>query len=390
MIPVILSTAARVAPMLAGEGAAVSSAAGSSGSLQTALQGLKGAPSAGSYLQKLSAGSRGGSFTSMLKNAGEGKRIADMLGGGGNPVPSSRSGYGPPPNPTGGPSTWGNFTPPPNLPTGGGGSGGNGSGGGGGGGNGGGGGSPPNLPSGGSGGLPSPSSIGNDWKDKFDQLGNWSQKAAEQVGMLAKNDWRGMLESIPAIPPGMKKMVGALDDATEAIIARGKELKNYDANLAQAAAQADQRKFMADMREANRTGESVGNLIDTKSRFETGIQDAFAPVKDGVARILNTLLVLVEKTGILEVLQVTGELIGAALSNISDFVTGRWDKIIERMFEALPERIADAITGKNKKQAKDYFKEVWDNADKLNEGREVQPAPRLGDGRMGLGIFDGV
>jgi hypothetical protein len=209
--------------------------------------------------------------------------------------------------------------------------------------------------------------------------------------MLAKNDWRGLVDSFAPLPPGVKKVVGALDDATEALVARGKELKNLDANLALASAQADQRKLMADLREANRTGENVGNLIDTKSRFETGIQDAFTPIKDGVARILNTLLTLVEKTGVLEVLQVTGELIGAALSNMSDFVTGRWDKIVERMFEELPERIADAITGRNKKDGKEIFKEIWDNSAKMADWPGARgEAPRLGDGRMGLGVFDGV
>lgn len=352
MIPVILSTVARVAPSLAGS-TGTAAASTSSASLSSSLQAMKGAGNAGSYFQKLGLGSNGNQFTNLLRSADLGP---NPTGGGIGPNPGG-----------GGPTSWTTYSPPqpPNLP------GGSGSGGGGGNGNGGGG------------------SGGGDWKDKFDQLGNWSEKAAQGVGMLAKNDWRGLVDSFAPIPPGMKKVIGALDDASEALIARGKELKNLDGNLATASAQADQRKLMADLREANRTGESVGNLIDTKSRIETKLQDAMAPIKEGLAKILNQMLTAIEKSGILEALQVLGELIGTSLSNLSDMMDLRFDKIADRILD-LPDRIAQAIFG-NKDEEKDFLKQIWDNTDKLNqwEGNRGE-APRLGDGRMGLGLFDGV
>lgn len=132
---------------------------------------------------------------------------------------------------------------------------------------------------------------GEDARDALRDVGNAARGLADNDAMpaLAAGSERaaGMLEKLG--PSGMvaaealKTTVVAVDEfrgAVDAFAKRGRELSGYDGRIAGAAAGADVRGLMGDIREAQRLGESYGRLIDEQSRFNAELQEALAPLKE--------------------------------------------------------------------------------------------------------------
>lgn len=226
-------------------------------------------------------------------------------------------------------------------------------------------------------------------------LGDGAEAASKKVQQLAQNDFKGIiggaLDNIPIFGEYLKKMTFAVGDATEALVERGRQLKNLSAPLAEASAKADARKLMADFREGQRIGDSVSNLMDTKSQMEVKFQDALAPLKDSAARILDKMLTLADKLKILESIGVSAEIIATNVEAFDEILNGNFNKAGE-IFLSLPQRIKDAFDKKDA-DVEGYFDQVWDNTNKLIEWGNQNTKPNLGkvgDGRMNMKIFDGL
>jgi hypothetical protein len=65
-----------------------------------------------------------------------------------------------------------------------------------------------------------------------------------------------------------EKTVGALREAINSVVARAREIGNYDGRIAAANAMADVRKMQTDMREAQRLGDRYARVVDQQSKAE--------------------------------------------------------------------------------------------------------------------------
>ena len=68
-------------------------------------------------------------------------------------------------------------------------------------------------------------------------------------------------------------------EVVQAFVDRGKELQNYNGELAQAGAMADVRSLMGDIREARELGPELARLTDEQSKLWDELRRDFEPVK---------------------------------------------------------------------------------------------------------------
>ena len=168
--------------------------------------------------------------------------------------------------------------------------------------------------------------------EKAAQAGQFAAKAAAGVATpLAQNrNLEALTKAADLAADGLEKIpvVGgaaaeslrlvttaatAFAQVTEAFANRGRELQGYDADIARAAAQADLIKMQTDMREAQRSGKQLGELIEKQARLEAVIIEMLAPIKDFV---LNFLLKAIET--ILEFLSTLPKIGDAAKKLLED------------------------------------------------------------------------
>lgn len=98
--------------------------------------------------------------------------------------------------------------------------------------------------------------------------------------------------------------VQAVRATIDALVARGRELSGFNANLAAASARADLRQLQGNIAEANRTGEQLSRLIDAQSRADAVQQRILSDIKVLLAEKLANLIEngVQHLVGILEVL----------------------------------------------------------------------------------------
>lgn len=137
-------------------------------------------------------------------------------------------------------------------------------------------------------------------------------QSAEIVSRVAQNDAFGAMnvavdgaaEAVAKIPiigdlwaAQLKATIAplnAFNKVLAAVAARGEEISGYDGRIAQASAMAEVRGIAADIREANKFGDSYASLISSQSRIETNLQDALAPIKSLLFKTLEPLAKLAE------------------------------------------------------------------------------------------------
>lgn len=73
--------------------------------------------------------------------------------------------------------------------------------------------------------------------------------------------------------------VTTFEQVTTAFVNRGRELAQYDARLAEAAAKADVQRLQADLREANTAGEQLARLIEKQADLEVLLRELILPIK---------------------------------------------------------------------------------------------------------------
>lgn len=73
---------------------------------------------------------------------------------------------------------------------------------------------------------------------------------------------------------------------TEAFVARGRELQAYNADLAAANAQADVKRLLADIDEAEKLGESLGRLTEAQAQMGTDFREILMPIKELLSEML--------------------------------------------------------------------------------------------------------
>jgi hypothetical protein len=114
-------------------------------------------------------------------------------------------------------------------------------------------------------------------------------KAIQQSTRLVNNDFAGAFRSLEVVPEPIRKFVGALSDATKAILNRVDDLKGYNGNLANASAQRDVKLLNADIREANAVGPAYSRVTKESTDLEVALRDIAAPFKANFAEALADL-----------------------------------------------------------------------------------------------------
>lgn len=171
------------------------------------------------------------------------------------------------------------------------------------------------------------------------------------------------LEKIPVVGGAAAESLKAVTTAatafaqvTEAFANRGRELQGYDANIARGAAQADLIKMQSDMREAQRSGKQLGELIEKQAQLESVITELLAPIKEFV---LDVLLKFIE----------------AVLSYLANF-----SKTAKEIYEKMKEQ-KDLL-------ASDPINDVLGAAERLlSPPLPADPVKRAAEARLGVPLF---
>lgn len=152
----------------------------------------------------------------------------------------------------------------------------------------------------------------------FKFAGRAAQAMGEAAQRTAGNDGLGLfrqatdaaadgLEEIPVVgkatAAGLRAVGTALTaakDAADAFAARGKELAQYDGNIAAAAAMQDVTRQLSDIREAQQLGPQYAKMIEAQTRFEETLKAGLLPLKelclDYIPKILDAILDVVIAT----------------------------------------------------------------------------------------------
>lgn len=111
--------------------------------------------------------------------------------------------------------------------------------------------------------------------DKLDNLGLGGKLAAEGLKTLSTT-------------------MRVYNETVGAFTARGKELSGYNPLIAQAQAQADVRRLMSDVSEANKLGEKYAKLIESQSKMDARLQEALLPLKEKLITFLDKSMPAIE------------------------------------------------------------------------------------------------
>lgn len=105
-----------------------------------------------------------------------------------------------------------------------------------------------------------------------------SAKMMEKVGPAGKVLAEGVRAA--AVP------VQEFTKTVEAFVQRGQQLAAYDSRLAAANAQADVKRVMSDIKEAEAMGESLGRLTDAQSDIQSDMREILMPIKKLLSEVL--------------------------------------------------------------------------------------------------------
>lgn len=130
-------------------------------------------------------------------------------------------------------------------------------------------------------------------------------KFAGEVGVsMAQNDYTAVINKAGEAVAGFAEQLGlvgkvyaeyirlvlavgnAFKDVTDAFITRGRELAKFSGELALAGAQADVRRMMGDIREAQRLGPAIAELTDAQSKFYDEVRLIMLPIEEVVVDFL--------------------------------------------------------------------------------------------------------
>lgn len=213
-------------------------------------------------------------------------------------------------------------------------------------------------------------------KSPSDRFNDGLNKVSDRMGQgkrIIQDDAVDMFAE--QLPDAAGRFIKELKGLTTAIVDRGREIGKWNGTLAQANAQSDVRKMLADYNEAKVAGGSYARVTDQWSKFEYTLKTSLAPLKDGIASAVADLLKLVNtitdmSPGIKLIPVLLGDLI-ALTAKIATFdITGAID-----ILNKLPQKLADAL---KKKDTNFSFTEMVERTKQLLEQgkRDAEAAGR--------------
>lgn len=231
-------------------------------------------------------------------------------------------------------------------------------------------------------------------------LGATAQTSGRALQQIARNDVLGAvttaaegtaaaLDKIPVVgetaAAGIRAVTtsaNAFRETVDTVVARGRELSRYDASLAAANANADVRRILADIQEADRTGEATARVTDNQSKADTNLRELILPFKDLFTSVLSVLTEIGKvvtdllKIGVLPILEVVtwiGKTLLTPVKEAVQFIS----ELIEWIADNLP-----GLPGRKKPKAGELnslLTALFDSANVGPGGRQVNaPAPAAG------------
>src|SRR5262249_1092524 len=141
----------------------------------------------------------------------------------------------------------------------------------------------------------------------FQTVGKAAELAGKGMTQLAANDHLGAvttaadavadtLDEIPIVGKvysaeikAATAAVKAYAQTVKAFVQRGQELQGYSGALSGANAEGDGRGTLADVKEAQKLGQSLAKLTEQQSRAEIATRDFFLPIKEVLTKHLADL-----------------------------------------------------------------------------------------------------
>ncbi|WP_439621814.1 hypothetical protein [Gemmata sp.] len=143
------------------------------------------------------------------------------------------------------------------------------------------------------------------WADRAGSAGAWAGRAASGVaagstapaiggaieGAVAGLNRLGPYGAAAGVAMATVAKVGsAAGDALDALAKRGRELGQFNGQIAAASANADVRSLMAQVREGGALGGQYAELIDRQSKMEDALSEGLLPVKEFLLNVANRAL----------------------------------------------------------------------------------------------------
>ncbi len=215
---------------------------------------------------------------------------------------------------------------------------------------------------------------------------------------VIQGNYRGLAAS--ALPTDAGNVLQALGRLTDAIESRGREIAPFSGGLMGKVVDADMRKMNADIYEAKVAGDSYGRVIEESSKLQTGLENAFAPVKAVIADGLADLMVLLQDwmpdmkslaLGIRDTLIVMKDY-GRELPYLIAFALNDQEEELNKFLKLIAKKIEQDIEESDLKMAKKDIGLDWFNDPLLLQPHALPAGPVPGNGaadRFGFGIFGG-
>jgi len=211
------------------------------------------------------------------------------------------------------------------------------------------------------------------------------------VRQFAANDYLGGVrtsssaaaKALGLIPVVGKPAAAALQLTTASVlgfanivngfVARGRELSNINGVLAGAAAAADVRTLLADLREAKVAGPAYAKLIENANRFDVATRDAFLPAKTAIAEELAKAMAVLTRiaeqlgpivsavtTGVVDAKNwVMRQINDNSMTNVLKDISRKNDALAD-MLRQIEAWVAQAQANKDKNELNDLMQQVLD------------------------------
>jgi hypothetical protein len=121
--------------------------------------------------------------------------------------------------------------------------------------------------------------------DGLEMMSQWNQGVADMVGKVPLVG--GMLQSQIEM---YGEFLRTFDRMTEAFEQRGRQISQYDGNIATAVAVSDTDKLLADIREAQQLGNQYAEIISQRTQLQVQFQEALTPIKGAIMEVLIPIL----------------------------------------------------------------------------------------------------
>ena len=197
-------------------------------------------------------------------------------------------------------------------------------------------------------------------------------------------------EALGGLLSGVTKVATAIHDTADAFSERGKQLAPFNTELAQAAVEAEMRKFGSQIQEAQTLGPALSELMIKQAEFDARLAEILLPIKKFIIEQLSGFIESMQswmetiRNFFLEVIEIGKTLADAA----RDFLKGDFAKSIQDLTE-MGDRMAKAIEKPPDEERSTQFNDAMEQLTRFASDAEEHrdAARRMADARIARPAF---